>query len=182
MPARMVKKATVINPHDQTHRRIQIIEYFNGMDGRRITDFFDASDNKVKSEVDLMDAQELEAAKFEQTSMLGKDFDNYSGMEFRGLEKVNERVAFAVTAKNPKGEREKFYFDVVTGFVIKMDTPLDSMYFEDYRPWGKGMLPYTVYVRHPEIGGFHSWIKIEIAAWKIGDPIEDSVFEIPTGS
>lgn len=87
-----------------------------------------------------------------------------------------------VTAKNRDGERETFYFDAVTGFLIKIDTPANSFFLEDYRPWGQGMLPYTVYLRQPEVGGFHTWIKIEISQWKIGEPIDDSVFAIPAGN
>jgi hypothetical protein len=182
LPDMMLKRATAINRSDDSHRRIEVSEFFNGMEGRRITDYFDALDNKVKSEVALMDAQQVETARLEQTSLLGKDFDHYKDMEFRGLEKVNDRVAFTVTATKPKGEPEKFIFDAVTGFVIKLDTPLNSVYFDNYRPWGEGKLPYTVYLRQSEPGGFYSWIKIEIAEWKIGDAIDDSVFEIPAGT
>jgi hypothetical protein len=182
LPDMMLKRATAINRSDDSHRRIEVSEFFNGMEGRRITDYFDALDNKVKSEVALMDAQQVETARLEQTSLLGKDFDHYKDMEFRGLEKVNDRVAFTVTATNPKGEPEKFFFDAVTGFVIKLDTPLNSVYFDNYRPWGEGKLPYTVYLRQSEPGGFYSWIKIEIGEWKIGDAIDDSVFEIPAGT
>ena len=182
IPDRMVKKATVINPHDETHRRIQVIEFFNGLEGKRITDYFDATDNKVKSEVDTMDALQVASARSEQASMLGNDFDNYTDMEFRGLKKVNERVAFAVSAKNRKGEPETFFFDAVTGLVIKIDTALNSVFLDNYRPWGQGMLPYTIYFRQPELGGFHSWIKIEVDEWKIGDLIDDSVFVIPVGT
>ena len=181
IPDRMVRRVTAINPQDETHRLVQISEFFNGVEGRRITDYFDALSNKVKSEVNVMDAQQVESAKLERASLLGKDFDNYKDMELRGLEKVAERIAWAITANNRDGLREKFYFDAVTGFLIKMDTPLNSVYFDDYRPWGQGMLPYKVYFRQAELGGFHSWIKIEITEWKIGDPIEDSVFETPAG-
>ena len=179
MPDRMLKKATAINPYDESHRRVQVMEFFNGMEGKRITDYFDASDNKVKSDEDIMDAQQVKTARVDQESLLGRDFDDYTDMELRKLEKVNERVAFVVIAKNRGGERETFYFDAVTGFLIKIDTPLNSFFLDDYRPWGKGMLPYKVYLRQPELGGFHTWMKIEIAEWKIGDPIDDSVFEIP---
>ena len=182
IPGKMVKKATANNPHDQSQPRVEVTEFFNGVEGKRITDYFDALDNKVKSEVDIMDAQQLETARLEQAQLLGKDFDNYTDMEFRGLEKVNERVAFKVRAKNQKGDPETFFFDAVKGFLIKVDTPFNTLFLDDYRPWGHGMLPYTVYLRQPELGGFHSWIKIQIAEWKIGDPIDDLVFEIPAGS
>lgn len=182
IPDRMVRKVTAINPNDESHRVVHISEFFNGVEGKRITDYFDALNNKVKSEVNIMDAQQVESARLEQASLLGKDFDNYKDMEFRGLEKVNDRVAFTVTANNRDGLREKFYFDAVTGYVIKIDTPVNSVYLDDYRPWGQGMVPYKIYFRQPELGGFHSWIKVEIAEWKMGDHIDDSVFEIPAGN
>ena len=182
IPDRMVRKATAINPHDESHHRVEVIEFFNGMEGKRLTEYFDAHDKKVKSEVDIIDAQQVESARLEQAALLGKDFDNYTDMEFHELEKVNERVAFAVTGKNRNREREKLFFDAVTGLVIKIDTPLNSVFLDDYRPWGQGVLPYTIYFRQPELGDFHSWIRLQIAEWKIGDPIDDSVFEIPAGT
>lgn len=182
MPDRMVRKATAINPYDDSQRRVEVIEFLNGVEGKRITDFFDVFDKKVKSDVDTMDAQQVKSARVEQASLLGKDFGDYTDMELRRLEKVNERVAFVVSAKNQNGEPETFYFDAVTGFLIKIDTPLNAFFLDDYRPWRLGMLPYTVYVRQPELGGFHTWMKIEIAEWKIGEPIDDSLFEIPAGN
>jgi len=43
----------------------------------------------------------------------------------------------------------------------------------------RAQIPYTIYYRRAESGGFHLWIKFEISEWKIGSPIDDSVFEIP---
>ena len=179
IPDRMVRKVTVINPYDETQRTVQISEIFNGVQGKRITNYFDALDNRVKSDVNIIEAQQIESARMEQASMLGKNFDGYTDMEFRGLEKVNDRVAFMVSANNRNGHPEKFFFDSVTGFLIKLETPFNALYFDDYRPFRQGMLPHTIYLRQPELGGFHSWMKIQIDEWKLGDPLEDSLFEIP---
>ena len=142
-------------------------------------EFFDETGTKTNSEVEIMDQQKIESARAELASIWSKNFKDYTDLRLKGIEKVNERVAFAVVSKNQKGLPETFYFDSVTGFVIKVDTIDLSAYLEDYRPYEQSMLPYTMYYRRPEVGGYHMWIKFEIDEWKIGDYIDDSIFEIP---
>ena len=74
LPDRMVKRATVINAYDESQRRVQVSEFFNGAEGKRIVDYFDSRDNKVKSEVNIIEAQQMEWARFEQVVAVGQRF------------------------------------------------------------------------------------------------------------
>ena len=178
-PDKMLRKATARNPAGATYQRLEFLEVFHGIEGKRVVDYFDDADVKVKTQVDVMDTEQVELAKFERESMLGKDVDNYTDVSLLGLKNVNERVAFALAAKNMKGQSDILFFDAITGLLIKADIPGTSVFFEDYRPFGLGVRPYTIYYRRPEIGGFHSWMKFEVEDLKVDEQIDDSVFETP---
>jgi hypothetical protein len=181
LPGKIVKKARAKVPYGSTFRTVEVIEVFNGTTGRKTTDFIDEAGSKTSADVETMDQPKIERARAELASMWAWNFKEYTEMRFRGVEKVNDRVTFAVSSRNPEGMPETFHFDSVTGFVIKIDTIDFSTFLDNYRPYEKAVLPYTIHYRRPGTSGSYLWIKFEVDGWKIGDYLDDSMFEIPTG-
>ena len=181
IPDKIIKKAHARPLAGGPYRAIEIVEVFNGVAGRKTVDFYAADDKPAKSDVEVMDLQKVESARAELASLWASDFADHTDLRLRGIEKVNDRVAFAVASKNKKGMPETYFFDCVTGFVIKIETTELSTFLEDYRPYQQGMLPFAMYYRRPEPGGYHSWIRFEVSEWKIGGYLDDAMFEIPAG-
>lgn len=179
IPDKIVKKAHARPLAGGPYRAIEMVEVFNGVAGRKTVDFYAGDDKPAKSDVEAMDAQKVESARAELASLWASDFGDHTDLRLRGIEKVNDRVVFAVASKNKKGMPEIHFFNCVTGFVIKIETTELSTFLEDYRPYQQGMLPFAMYYRRPEPGGYHSWIKFEVSEWKIGGYLDDSLFEIP---
>jgi len=82
-----------------------------------------------------------------------------------------------ITSKNREGYPETRYFDAVFGFLVKMDTKDFAVYRDNYKPYEQAKIPGTLYDRRAEKEGYHSWLKMEVTDWKMGDYIDDSVFE-----
>lgn len=176
LPAKFMKKASVTPPEGQ-YRKIEVLEVFNGSAGGKTTRYFDESGKPAKTENVAMDPGAAALAKIEMESLWKKNFKENSDQNVRGIEYLNEKVVFVITSKNKEGFEEVHYFDAVSGLPVKMDTKDFAVYFDNYKPYMAAKLPYTLHYRRAEAGGYHSWIQFDISEWKIGDYIDDSVFE-----
>jgi hypothetical protein len=122
---------------------------------------------------------EGESAKSELESLAKRDFAGVKNASVAAVEKVNDTVVFVVTAQNKPGLEETYYFDTISGQIVKVDTEGFSVYFENFKPSPSGPYPTTIFYRREEEDGHHSWIKFEVDKWETGNPIDDSVFQLP---
>jgi hypothetical protein len=152
----------------------EVTEVFSGGSGSKTTRQPDG-----KAVTESLSAEKVSDAKAELKSFLKKDLTGNSGARVRGTEKLNDRTVFAVTSRNKEGERETYYFDTVTGYLVKMDLKEFAIFFEDYRPNEGATVPFTLYYRRAEKEGYYSWTKFEVESWKTGEYIDDAVFESP---
>lgn len=178
IPDKSMRKASVTAP-GATYPSTEVIEVFNGATGSKTIKQFDEAGKVTDSKVEVMDEGKIALMKLDMESMWKKDFSANRNQAVRGIEKLADRIVFAITSTNKQGEPEVHYFDSVTGYLVKMDLKGFSVYMDDYKPYERAMVPYTMYYRRAEGDGSYSWMKFEIKAWKIGDFIDDAVFQSP---
>jgi photosynthetic reaction center cytochrome c subunit len=122
-------------------------------------------------------------AEFYQGSRLR---NQYGDVTVSGRDKIGEREAFVVAGTAPEGTRERFYFDVETGLLLRRSIeertefgwfPIQSD-FEDYRAVDGVELPFVVH--WASAGG--AWgVRPSLRVLEVRDnvPVDDARFEAP---
>jgi hypothetical protein len=108
--------------------------------------------------------------------------ESYPGMRVLGREKVGDREAYVVGATSRDDSREKLYFDVDTGLLIRRYVtfrtalgPIPEVTdFADYKEVDGIKLPFTVSWSRPPFTSTEKLVEI-----KLNVPIEDIKFEMP---
>lgn len=162
---------------------MEIVEVVSGSTGERSTSSRNTSGKVTNLGVSQMSDSETADARSELESLSKREFSEVKNARVAAVEKVNDTVVFVVTAQNKEGIEETYYFDTISGQIVKVDTTENakniSIYFENFKPSPSGPFPSTVFYRQEEDEGHHSWIKFEVDKWEIGNPIDDSVFLLP---
>ncbi len=107
----------------------------------------------------------------------------YPRMEFRSVERINRREVYFVTATTAGNVRERLYFDVLAGFLIRRSASTPTVFgnfvyqvdYADYRLFGGVKVPATVHYAMPNI----SWT-LKVIEIKNNIPIEDAKFVEPS--
>jgi len=106
----------------------------------------------------------------------------YPKMEVKGIEKIGDKEAYAVSATPTGLDPQTFYFDKQTGFLLREDMtaispegkmPVKSFY-EDYREIDGIKIPYKVRVVLPQFE-----VTTTLTEIKNGAKIDDSLFSKP---
>jgi hypothetical protein len=176
-PDKSLKKVTARQPGAGDW--VEIVELFSGDSGIRSTISGSSSRGPSSPNVLSMTAAEVEAAKAELESLSKRNFADVKNASVAAVEKVNDAVVFVVTAQNKQGLEETYYFDAISGQILKVDTKGFSVYFENFKPSPSGPYPTTIFYRREEEDGHHAWIKFEVDKWEAGNAIDDSVFRLP---
>jgi hypothetical protein len=183
-PDKVLKKVAAQQPGATDSK--EIIEVVSGNTGVRTARSLNSSREIFNSAVSRMSDSEAADARSELESLSKIDFAEVKNARVAAVEKVNDAVVFVVAAQNKKGLDETYYFDTISGQIVKVDTTVDtknfSIYFENFKPSPSGPYPTTVFYRQEEEDGHHSWIKFEVDKWEAGNPIDDSVFRLPDTS
>ncbi len=106
----------------------------------------------------------------------------YSGAETIGIVKVAKSDAYRVRMKSRSGEAETHYYDIKTGYEVRVDvvavTPQGrfpvELYSSDYRTVGAVKLPFKI---RQLVGPTE--IAMQITETKMNGPVADSVFVRP---
>jgi hypothetical protein len=175
-PDKSIKKVVARQPGASDW--VEITELFSSGSGVRSTASGNSARGASSPNVLTMTDAEAESAKSELASLSKRDFSDVKNARVAAVEKVNDNVVFVVTAQNKQGSDDTYYFDTISGQIVKMDTKGVSIYFEDFKPSPSGPYPSTLFFRTEIEGGYHSWIKFEIEKWEAGGPIADSVFRL----
>ena len=180
-PDKLLKKVAARQPGASDSK--EIIEVVSGGAGVRSILSRNSSREIFNSAVSPMSDSEAADARSELESLSKRDFSELKNAQVAAVEKVNDTVVFVVTAQNKKGLEDTYYFDAVSGQIVKVDTIVKakafSMYFENFKPSPSVPYPSTIFYRQEEEDGHHSWIKFEVDKWEAGNPIDDSVFQLP---
>jgi CubicO group peptidase (beta-lactamase class C family) len=121
-------------------------------------DVLSGFDGTTRWTLDLVDGEFSELSRAElATQRLDAEFyreiklkELYPKMQFDGEQSLGTRRAYVITATSVEGRAEKFYFDVLSGLLIRADRlatqPSDTYtaWFEDYREVDGIKLPFTI--------------------------------------
>lgn len=107
---------------------------------------------------------------------------NSAGAKVSGPEKVGDSEAYRVEAASANGAKERFYFDVRTGLLLRVskviDSPLGALPqntdYSDYRDVSGVKVPFTVRVVHVDGATIYHWQEIQANV-----AIDDARFEKP---
>jgi hypothetical protein len=108
---------------------------------------------------------ELKADEIEQIKREAQLFANpnlkaiYSKMDFRSVEKIDGRDSFVITATISETQRERLYFDTVTGLLVRRSASTPTILgnfvyqvdYADYKDFGGVKLPTTLNFAVPNI-------------------------------
>jgi len=108
--------------------------------------------------------------------------ESYPGLRVLGKEKIADREAYVVGATSADGSREKLYFDVGTGLLIRRYTTFKTVFgtipevtdFDDYKEVSGAKLPFTVSWSRPPFASTQKFTEI-----KINVPVDAAKFERP---
>ncbi len=108
----------------------------------------------------------------------------YPKMTVTGKQKVGSGDAYVVVMTPADGKPEKWYFDVQTGLLSRVDVELESpqgtmpfeIYFEDYKDVEGMKMPFTTRQTSPAIS-----FTIRVEDVKNNVPIDDAKFNKPAG-
>jgi Photosynthetic reaction centre cytochrome C subunit len=111
--------------------------------------------------------------------------EQYPTLRVAGRDKVNDRDAYVVAATTADKKRERLYFDMETGLLVRRITITQTMIgiipeqtdFEDYRDVDGVKLPFTIRVSSVDPGNPISTRKFDEI--KLNVPVEDSKFGKP---
>jgi photosynthetic reaction center cytochrome c subunit len=154
-----------------------VVEGYNGTiawenrAGHGVTEETGDSLNRVKEWASFITALDLKQA--------------YSRSIVSGIEKIAGHDAYRVFAFRNGGEMERLYFDIQRGFLVRVDTRIDSPLgslpqettYEDYRAVGGVNVPYTIRVAQIDSTTIYKWQSIEANV-----PVADDRFERPAAA
>lgn len=176
IPDKTMKRATAIIAPGSDAASTEVREVFNGYAGSKITKYLDSTGKLIRAEKTTKSFDEMLATRDELEAMWKTGYSQNKDFVLKAVEKLNDSTVFAVASKNVNGEHETHYFDSVSGFLVKMEAKGMVVYFDDYRPYERAMMPYKFYYRKAE-NGVYLWIRADIDSWKIGDFIDEAIFE-----
>ena len=105
----------------------------------------------------------------------------YPKLDFRAVDRVDGRDAYMVQATTASNLRERLYFDVASGLLVRRVVASPTMFgafvyqidYQDYKPFDGIQIPTTVKYSMPNL----RWTK-KVTAVKQNTPIDDSVFKV----
>lgn len=108
--------------------------------------------------------------------------ESYPSLRVLGKEKIADREAYVVGATSIDGSREKLYFDVGTGLLIRRYTAFKTVFgtipevtdFDDYKEVSGAKLPFKIIWSRPPFASTRNFTEI-----KINVPVDDAKFEMP---
>lgn len=141
---------------------------------------------KTPSEQREMSSNELaqikqQAERFNQLTLK----DQFTNLRVGGKQKVNDRDAYVLVGTNTSKKRERLFFDVETGLLVRrvqLDTTVLGTYpvqtdFSDYRLVDGVKLPFTIEIS--SLDNAHQGQKRTFTQIKQNVPMEDAKFEPP---
>ncbi len=155
-----------------------IYEGFNKNTAWRKTQVSTGGYGSYNTKIEDLSSEELLKAQNQINSTIRESNEKYSDAEYIGLRKVNKRVAFTIK-KTANGVERTFYFDAVTGFIIKVDMPEMSMFMEEYKDFNGTQFPSVFYYRFSEKKDEYLWLKVENLNWTFDEYFDDSIFLKP---
>jgi hypothetical protein len=131
-----------------------------------------------------------ELAAFQSAALLYapiKIKEPFPALAFNGMTKIGERVAWVLRATATDGTIERYYFDTVSGLLVRKQTltptvlnPIPQQIdFEDYRDVGGVKLPFTISIS--EIDTFFSSTR-KFTEIKPNVPVDDAQFMMPAAT
>jgi hypothetical protein len=153
--------------------RGNIYSGFNGSRGW----YKDAGGQSELTGTDLADARR--DADFHQYLKLRR---TYPEMAVAGRQRLGDRYAYVVDATSRYGSREKLYFDVGTGLLVRRYVPYRTAFgiipeiidFADYRKVGGVMLPFTIRWARPPYTATQSFTTV-----RTNVPVDAARFDHP---
>lgn len=130
-------------------------------------------------------ADEAEQIKREAELFSPANFKSiYPKMEFRLLDRIDGREVYLVTATTASGIRERLYFDVLTGFLVRRSAATQTVFgnfiyqvdYADYKDFGGVKIPTTIRYSMPNI----RWTR-KVLQVKNNLPVDDAKFNAPAG-
>ena len=96
--------------------------------------------------------------------------DTYPQMRVLGKETIDAREVFVVGATSREGDRDKLYFDVASGLLVRKSSPFRTAFgtipevtdFSDYRDVSGMKLPFTVRWSRPPFGYVREFSEIKV--------------------
>ena len=109
----------------------------------------------------------------------------YAKLEYEALDRVDGREVYLLIGTSPSGLRERLYFDVQTGLLVRRSastpTVLGSFVYQvdylDYKNMGGIKMPATIRYSMPNMG----WTR-KIVSVKNNAAVDDAVFTVPAKS
>jgi hypothetical protein len=106
----------------------------------------------------------------------------YPTLTVTGKAKVGDKETYVVEAKPAAGTPEKWYFDVQTGLMIRLDTERESPqgkvpvenYMEDFRDVEGIKIPYILKITNPQFS-----VTVKVTEVKLNVPVDDAKFAKP---
>ena len=138
-----------------------------------------AKDNRGRREIEGKDlAEQKRDADFFKYLKLR---ESYLSLRVLGKEKIAGREAYVVGATSVDGSREKLYFDVGTGLLIRRYVSFKTVFgtipevtdFDDYKEVSGAKLPFTVSWSRPPFASMQKFTEI-----KINVPVDAAKFEM----
>ena len=147
-----------------------IREIFDGTTGQKFT---------------MADPVELKTDEAEQIKREAQMFSpeklrtTFPKMEYRSLERIDGREAYFILATTANNLRERLYFDVATGLLIRRTASTPTVIgnfvyqvdYSDHKNFGGVKMPTTIHYAVPHI----SWTR-KILDVKTNVPVDDAVF------
>lgn len=152
-------------------------EFYEGFDGEKAWSIDPVMGNRDKSGVELLQS------KLNNNLHREINLDKlYSKLEVKGIEKVGDKDAYVVAATAEGVPSETFYFDVVSGLLVRTDRTVVSpegnaavkTFYEDYRDIEGVKLPYKTRTILPQFE-MHS----TVTEVKINVPVDEAKFAKP---
>ncbi len=108
--------------------------------------------------------------------------ESFPSLRVLGKEKVSNREAYVVGATSVDGSREKLYFDVATGLLIRRYISFKTVFgtipevtdFDDYKEVSGARVPFTVNWSRPPFAYTQKFTEI-----KFNLPVDGAKFEMP---
>lgn len=156
-----------------TYDKIAVTEGYSG------TDAWKRGENSF---IDLK-ADEAEQIKREAELFTPANFNAiYPKMDFRLLDRIDGRDVYLVTATTAGNVRERLYFDVQTGFLVRRSVVTPTMFgnfiyqvdYADYKDFGGVKVPTTIRYAMPNI----RWTR-KVLEVKNNGPVEEVRFAKP---
>lgn len=173
------KMLRIINSQSPNLGNLKVLEGLSDKGAWRKTINSNSKGQILNTKTEDLSPHETLEAQQQIESIWKTNITDFKNPEFAGLKAVNEVITFVVkSTKN--GEPHTFYFDSVTGYLIKLDTPQMTMFLLNYKDYEGTKLPSVFVYRTSEKADEYLWLWVEIRDWKTGGVVEDSIFEKPT--